>query len=136
MEKIIALWECANQGKTSTLNCLIDILKVKTSHCEIPDPTVGDRQEIFNYHGKIIGVATAGDNMWCVEQGCAFFEKNQCDIVITATRSKGVTCRVLEEFASKYRLDIIWVKKIVCEEPTLMKAANLIQAYKLFDLIE
>ena len=136
MEKIIALYGSANQGKTSTLNYLIDILKVRTLHCEMPDFVSEERREFFNYHGKIIGITTPGDNQWEVKQNCSFFDKNRCDIVITATRSKGVTCNFLVGYAKKHKLEVTWIKKIICEESTLMQAANLIQAYKILNLIE
>lgn len=136
MEKIIGLYESANQGKTSTLNDLIDILKVRTLHCEMPEPVSEDRREVFNYHGKIIGIATPGDSQWELEQNCSFFDENRCDIAITATRSKEWTCDFLEKYAKKHKLKVDWIKKTVCEEPTLMEAANLIQAYRILDLIE
>ncbi len=133
MIKIIGLYGRANVGKTSTLNLLIDLLKVQTTGCAMAPPQALERKMIFTYKGFIIGIGTAGDTYEEVAANCDFFDANNCDIVFSATRTRGGSCRELNKLAHKHSLSTIWIKKIIVT--TGFNVINLQQANDLLSMI-
>ena len=135
MEKIIALQGRAQCGKTSTLNLLIDLLEVATKGCAMPTPHTGERREIFVINGKIVGVTTPGDADWIVQDNCDFFTANNCDIAISATRTKGGTHQVLDGFAASHGLTVKYESKNIAPTKGLEVQTNLAQAQELLKMI-
>ncbi len=133
MNKIIGLCGRAKVGKTSTLNLLIDLLEVHTTGCAMPSPQTEERKMIFTYKGFIIGVGTAGDTDLAVADNCKFFDENRCDIVFSATRTRGGSWRELNKLANKHGLSIIWINKTIVS--TGFDVINLEQANDLLSLI-
>lgn len=133
MKKIIGLYGRAQCGKTSTLNLLIDLLEVATTGCSMPAPHTGERRVAFDYNGYKVGVGTPGDNAACVRENCDFFDKEMCDVVFSATRTKGESCHELNAFASKHNVKTDWIKKKIAV--TNIDSENRQQAQELLSLI-
>lgn len=135
MKKIIALQGRAQCGKTSTLNLLIDLLAVATGkHNSMPLPHKGDRREIFVIKGVTVGIATGGDTEDIVQKNCSFFTENNCDVVFSAIRTRGGTCRALETFAKQYGLTVNKQSQDIASIAT-QHASNLTKAQALYNLI-
>lgn len=56
-------------------------------------------------------MAPAGDDMNAISSNIRYFDSKKCDVAITASRSKGVTVRLLIDLASYIGSDIEWVQK-------------------------
>lgn len=109
MKKIIALYGAANKGKTTTLNILVDLLAVVSDCYNIERHY--DSKAMFVINNKNIGVCTSGDNQEEIKNNIEFFYKNECEIIITATRTKGEGVSELEKFTKKQGIEIDWIMK-------------------------
>ena len=109
MKKIIALYRCANMGKTHTLNHLIELLNKNRKMCS--KALAEDRRESILYNGKKIAVTTWGDNGFELKENINYFEKEDCDILVTATRTRGETTEILNDYAKEINTEIIWIEK-------------------------
>lgn len=135
MKMIIGLYGKGGIGKSATLNLLIDLLEVATTGCPMPVPRLKgrDRTKAFKFKGNIVGIGTSGDNRACVQKNCDFFDANNCDIAISATRTRGGSCVRLEEFAKKYNIKVIWIPKNIAVQK--QSQVNLVQAQALFNML-
>ncbi len=109
--KLIVLWGRGSIGKTSTLrkliNTLLDAGAVQLSGSP-SDEGKGDCWAVLEYKGRRIAVITAGDSANDLEW---YFKKVTvvCDVYICASRSRGGTCKYLEERFAGH--DIMWQAK-------------------------
>lgn len=109
MKKIIALYRRAETGKTSTLNLLIELLD-KNEKAE-ENRLTEDRRVSISYGSKKIAVTTWGDNEVELKENIKYFEKKDCDILVTATRTRGETTEILNDYAKEINTEIIWIEK-------------------------
>jgi GTPase SAR1 family protein len=119
LQRIIGLFGAANQGKTTTLNYLIHLLSkaqmglnystITIEDCGVEDNY--DHTQSFEVNGLKIAVASSGDNGNAVANNIKFFKEQDCDIAVTATRTKGSSVIVLGEFAKEASINIEWVQK-------------------------
>ena len=135
MTKVVGLYGKAETGKTMTLNLLIDILESVTTGHEMPIPqsVLNNRRKSFIYKGLNIGIGTWGDNEDEVRRNCGFFQDNNCDIVFSATRTKGRSRKALLKYAEENSTSVIWIKKRIADSD--YESAALEQANKLFNLM-
>lgn len=124
MKKIIALYGRGGIGKTSTLNYLIGLLDPLLK--KEPSEWEKDRRKILLYQEKKVIVTTPGDNSSEIEKNIEFFKKHEGDILITATRTKGITITKLGEYAKKENIYIIWIEKNTAK--SLCETINRAQA--------
>ncbi|MDO4709958.1 MAG: hypothetical protein Q4B94_09205 [Pseudomonadota bacterium] len=119
--EIIGLFGKANCGKTNTLNRVIDellTLGAKVISSNPPntsrDLAIQDRNVCMEFRGKKVCVATGGDEGAALKDNCEFFANNKADIVISATRTKGGTCKELVDFATSVngKNNVFWVEKL------------------------
>ncbi len=133
---IIALWGASNTGKSTTLNLLIDELVANNGWIKEEDDKYSpDRQVAIVFDNQIIGISTGGDYGETTKYACEFFDKHNCSIVITATRTKGETTSVLTEYASQDNLQITWVKKDSVQDSSIHLIVNLTQVKQIRSLI-
>ncbi len=109
MKKIIALYRRAETGKTSTLNLLIELLDKNKKVEEIR--LTEDRRVSISYGNKKIAVTTWGDNGFELKENIKYFENEDCDILVTATRTRGETTEILNDYAKEINTEIIWIEK-------------------------
>lgn len=109
MKKIIALYRRAETGKTSTLNLLIELLDMNKKVEEIR--LTEDRRVSISYGNKKIAVTTWGDNGFELKENIKYFENEDCDILVTATRTRGETTEILNDYAKEINTEIIWIEK-------------------------
>ena len=133
MVQIIGLYGKANTGKTETLRILARILvcygaelqqcyNTEISSPEEPSlpkkiPKEGDFMAYLNYEGIHICICTGGDNEPALKRNIKFFENYSSDIYISATRTKGATCKTLNGFAEdeKIKAKVVWFGKTACK---------------------
>lgn len=108
MKTIIVLYRRANTGKTTTLNYLIGLLDKSKEEMQ---SLTKDRRVTISYGNKSIAVTTQGDNENEINKNIKFFEKEDCDILVTATRSKGQTPRAIYNYHKEINAKIIWIEK-------------------------
>ena len=104
MKTIIALYRRANTGKSTTLNYLIGLLKGQ-------EVDFKEKREIVYYGSKKIAVTTPGDNAYEIERNIKFFEKEDSDILVTATRSKGKTTNMIYKYHKEINAELKWIEK-------------------------
>lgn len=148
MQKIIAVSGPTNVGKTSTLNRLAYQLKnnqeYELKYSEIsPVETLDqenfrrDNRYIFQHKATstVIGIATGGDHADVVEESFALFEKENCAICITATRTGGGTVRVVENKQDNYKTDVIYISKVSKRPWEKVDDINVKTAKVLFSIL-
>lgn len=110
---IIALQGKANQGKTTTIRRLADLIREEFSNAQYnPEklPTKGDIWVIITI-GKIkIGIESQGDpgSRIITHNTLDGLAINECDIIICASRTSGETVRVVERVAKEYKYRLFW----------------------------
>ncbi len=114
MKKIIALYRRSETGKTSTLNLLIELLD-KNKKIE-KERLKEDRRVSISYGSKKIAVTTWGDNGFELKENIKFFEEENCDILVTATRTRGETTEILTDYAKEIDTEIIWIEKNISKK--------------------
>lgn len=119
--EIIGLFGKPNCGKTNTLNRVIDELltlgaQIISSYPQNAsrDLAIQDRNVCVEFRGKKVCIATGGDKGEALKDNCEFFVKNKADIAISATRTKGETCKELVAFAISVngKNNVFWVEKL------------------------
>ncbi|KLT72344.1 hypothetical protein PL75_08765 [Neisseria arctica] len=110
---VIGLFGSSHSGKTTTLNQVIEQLKSVGKEIDSQKgSTSKDQLCCVRYQGKKICIATGGDTCPILKDNCAFFDKHKPDIAISATRTKGATCEVLNRYAAKKGSEVIWLEKL------------------------
>lgn len=114
-KRIIALWGCANCGKTTVLNGLIDKLINTKNAKQLDKNPQGRDQQISLFlplEKKHVIITTSGDDMATIS-GNVTYAKGHApwDVFITATRTRGATCDVITEYASEQKAELIWEER-------------------------
>ena len=115
---VLALWGKGSKGKTTTINLLTGLLSNGfTQNINFQYPVTlpinmgKDNCYIVIYNGKKIGITTRGDTKKALEDDFRWLKQNagDCDLYVCATRSKGTTCKYIEQEAATS--DIFWIAK-------------------------
>lgn len=139
--KIIALFGPQNVGKSATLLELINVISNSGGSVAVPtfNPSWGT---LLNYNGQLIGITTDGDSGQILQNNCKFFINNKCDIMITATRTRGATVDEVFSLSKTLPAELIWAAKSYYANNTTIKATpaqintmNNLEANFLFSLI-
>lgn len=98
--KIISLNGRSNCGKSHTLLMLCD--KIASKYTILNEEKVGeDRRMTFDLDGAVVSVCTGGDNAKVIEENCAYFDRWECDIAVTANRSKANPTWYLQDYSNR-----------------------------------
>lgn len=103
---IIGFSGASDNGKTSSLKALISLF---AKECEITYyPSSPDEMIVtFNYNGVKVGIATGGDEGEIVSYNLELLVKENCDIIITACRTKGETKEKIDEYQKTHSIRYI-----------------------------
>lgn len=123
MQKVIVLYASANKGKTTTLNKLIDLLSLVSDYYEMYRS--GEGWAYFEIKRLKIVVCTVGDSKEDVKGNIKYGQDKDCDIFITASRTKGGTTNEVGRFACQQRSNVVWIKKDIRELSNNLFAANI-----------
>ncbi|MEE1059201.1 MAG: hypothetical protein U0K92_07455 [Treponema sp.] len=127
LKKIIALYASSDAGKTTTLNILIDILRIVSDSYTISKEY--DAYATFEFNNETICVCTGGDSKDVITNNINYFKSEKCTIAVSATRTKGDGKELYDNFATQQKLKVIKVHKD--EEPDTSR----LYAAKLFQII-
>lgn len=127
LKKIIALYASSDAGKTTTLNILIDILRIVSDSYTISKEY--DAYATFEFNNETICVCTGGDSKDVITNNINYFKSEKCTIAVSATRTKGDGKELYDNFATQQKLKVIKVHKD--EEPDTCR----LYAAKLFQII-
>ena len=109
--RIIVLYGHTNCGKSATLNMLKELLRAAgKSISSIPHPD-SDKPETFVYNGLVVCVAPGGDTKEIVEANCLYFKMKNCDVAVSATRTRMGSAEALNEFAENESVKVDWIQK-------------------------
>lgn len=120
-KQIIALFGSSGRGKTTTLKKVIHELKnnLDFSFQGYVDEFNGTHPDvialfIYKPSSVVIGISTAGDVRSIIRKriGNNLIEEHKCDIIFTASRTKGKTCDELNLLAEKYKYSLNWIEKL------------------------
>lgn len=85
LKKIIALYASSDAGKTTTLNILIDILRIVSDSYTISKEY--DAYATFEFNNETICVCTGGDSKDVITNNINYFKSEKCTIAVSATRT-------------------------------------------------
>lgn len=120
-KQIIALFGSSGRGKTTVLKHFIQTLKNHSDFLfkEYVDKFEGTHTDVialflYKPNKVLIGISTAGDVRRIIKERVedCLIKDHQCDIIFTASRTKGETCDELNRLAKKYKYSLIWIEKL------------------------
>ena len=109
--RIIGLYGHGNCGKSETLNVLKELLREAGKSVSAKPHPWSELPETFEYNGLVVCVAPGGDSREIVESNCRYFKEKNCDVAISATRTKGGSADALKEFADSEGAKVEWMAK-------------------------
>lgn len=109
--RIIGLYGHANCGKSATLNMLKELLRVSGKSISSQFHPDSDTPETFEYNGLTVCIAPGGDTREVVEANCRYFKTKNCDVAISATRTRKGSAEALNEFAEREGANVDWIPK-------------------------
>lgn len=106
----------SNRGKTETLRMLINLFELSGRYKSLmgPDPHPGGQQDrivVFERNGFRIGISTLGDTGSQVEKSTRLLIENECNVVVTATRTQKTTISAFESVAHEFGYEQVWFQK-------------------------
>lgn len=124
MQKLlIAVEGVSNSGKTTTLKEILSLLKKepKTTSVQLQNETNKKQPnelnistnsditcifEVMLVNNKLlkIGIATGGDTLDIVSSNLIYFDNNNCDVIICATKSRGQTVDYIHNYIDNKEL--------------------------------
>ncbi|MGV7106427.1 hypothetical protein [Flavobacterium sp. U410] len=110
MKHIVALYGTSNVGKSMTIKLLYqklidnyekDILLDSVKQMKSFD---GDIRVVITINGKVIGIESQGDPNSRIFESLPFFVELKCDIIICATRTRGGTVKIVNQYKNEYNI--------------------------------
>ena len=125
VKKIIAFYATSDAGKTTTLNILIDMLRIVSDSYKISKEY--DACATFEFNSETICVCTGGDSKDVITKNINYFKSEKCTIAVSATRTKGDGKELYDNFATQQKLKVIKVHKDEKPDTSRLYAAKLFQ---------
>lgn len=135
MKTLIALKGPGNTGKSATLKKVYELLKAKYPHASVRhEITNHDVRAIMEIKGLKVGIESQGDPGSRLSDSLDLFIREQCVIIVCATRTWGATVKAVERHASEF--DIRWRSKLRESHPEQHQSSNNALALDIFTEIE
>lgn len=109
--KIIVLKGRGECGKSETIGIHLRELLTGKSIPKNEWSRVKDHRECVEYGDKIIVLCPPGDNEDIAEKNTEFIDVHPCDVVLTASRTRGGSRRVIRDYANQKGAELIEVWK-------------------------
>ena len=123
MKTVIALWGPHNAGKSATINTVYEHLRAKYPKAPVTHETINhDVRAILTINGHRIGLESQGDPASRMFTSISMFAREECDIIVCATRTRGHTVKAIEDLEPKYK--VTWIEKNRESNPAKYKNAN------------
>jgi Ni2+-binding GTPase involved in maturation of urease and hydrogenase len=111
MKTVIGLYGPANTGKSATLKKVYELLKAKHPNAPVTHEIINhDVRAIININGHRIGFESHGDPVSRIFTSISMFAREECDLIVCATRTRGRTVVAVESLKPQY--SIKWIPKI------------------------
>lgn len=124
--KVIVLNGVANTGKTTTLNLLNNLIN--------PDNPITDGKDhrrTFTYKGKTISITTPGDGKEHIHDNIDYAQNKNCDILVTASRTRGAGKDMLRE---QFKHNLLCIEKNVdYQQRDLVNEAQALDLQAIID---
>lgn len=136
--KLVALFGRGNIGKTHCLGHLINLIHQEWKGCNYLFEGK-DARITLEYLGKRITICTWGDNEEEERKNLDNIRLDEPDIAVVATRTKGITVKLVEKFCQKQpNCSIKWVEKYVAsfDDKSGQEYMNHLQAEQILDYIK
>lgn len=124
-------------GKTSTIKRFYEQLKFNYPTVEeiySNEDEVGDIQKILKVNRVKIGIESQGDPDSRLPESLEYFSKEECDIIVCATRTRGGTVDEVVGLA-ELGYEIIWFSNLLSYQKN-EKVLNFESARILFNVFE
>ena len=144
MKTIIVVQGRANLGKSSAIVATYYALAngfPPRAHIDNPNPDVNakpvDIYEELLCYGKRVGINSEGDPNSDLLGRLKEHAKHECDVILTASRTRDSTVHDIEKIAKKFEYEIIWTSHYYTdsEEASVRKSANWLFAQSMVDTI-
>lgn len=123
MKRIVALYGSANLGKTTTIKMVLEMLKVEYPSAKIQEMFIGvDITVIIEISHVKIGIESQGDPNSRLFDSLDVFVRVGCDIIVCATRTRGMTVQAVSKLSDNY--DIQWIRKLGSLQPKQVQKDN------------
>ncbi len=137
MKKIIIVIKgVSNQGKTTSINTLFSKLK-EIGNVEEKHTDAKEVISIINYNKRKIGLCSIGDPKSSQEEWLKNLISKKCDIIITASRTRGSTTNLIYNLSESFGYDIIWTSNYISSvyDDEFHKKLNILFANSLVKLL-
>ncbi len=129
-----------NQGKTESITTMFSALEKKGHKAQEYTETQGTKETVgtITYHTAKIGFCSIGDPNSSQKDNLEklIFEEN-CDIIITASRTRGKTTDIISNLANVNNYNIIWTSNYACDiQHKLQSNLNMLFAKSLIQLVK
>ncbi len=129
---LIALRGVANVGKSTTIEKVYELLKLKYRNAQMSAGIFRrDIRVIIKTDRKKIGIESQGDPNSRLEASLELFMKAECKVIICATRTRGKTVDIVTNWRHKYKL--MWFNKEWSRSKR--DAENDLMARKIFQVV-
>lgn len=126
---IFAIYASAQKGKTSSIKEFYKMFK-RNYKAEILSDSCAEFNDGAELSGIIelnsgikIGINTAGDDLYVVQDNIDVFVKAKCNIIVCACRTKGESTAPILNLENKY--DVHWIAKpYLYEKPASLSDAD------------
>ncbi len=116
MKKLICIWGSSNYGKTSSIIEFDNILNRHYANNIVPIHSVGispyDILRIYKIGNITVGIESQGDPKSRQKSSLSLFGKNNCDIIICASRTRGDTVANVNNFCRRNGYDCFWISTL------------------------
>lgn len=116
-KKLIAISGTAGTGKSPSVRAIVNNIQTyfpqATIEILIPD---GDIKVLVKIGEIIVGIESQGDPNSRLQESLLYFNEQNCDIIICASRTSGMTVDWIDNMFSKYNYEIIWTSNYFSNE--------------------
>lgn len=119
--QLFALYGKGGIGKTTVIKNVCDRLKENYSYQRFDLGNTTDVCYVFEINGKKVGITSYGDNADVLVKPFTFFEEQNCNIILTASRiryTRTGSALFIYYFAEKYGTKPCWIKKDYVDQDT------------------
>jgi phenylalanyl-tRNA synthetase beta subunit len=127
MKTIIVVRGTAGVGKTSVIKEVYNVLK-STPRCKIINGPPSEEKDIevtLKYYSKLIGISSMGDPNSDLFNRLKAHAKNNCEVILTASRTSRSTVNDVEDIARKNGYQIIQTSHYYTDTQDPQIAKNL-----------
>ena len=141
MKKLLCVWGASNYGKSSSIIEFDSFLNKNFATNIQPIHSFGnaplDIQRIYRIGNITIGIESQGDPNSRQKSSLTLFGKNNCDIIVCASRTKGDTVANVNNFCHRNGYDCFWISTMYSTKTYKQSgvAVNQRNGAVLFDIV-